>query len=138
MHILKGESSWHLRAAGPAPAASPAPAAGGMGMPGVPVRQQTSSTMLVSMAPFIVIFAIFYFLIIAPQRKQQKETDQMLAALKKGDRVVTSGGLHGTVTDFREADKAVVLEVAANVKVTVSRAAITSVKREAQLPTSAR
>ena len=103
-------------------------------MPGVPVRQQSSSTMLVSMAPFVVIFAIFYFLIIAPQRKQQKETDQMLAALKRGDRVVTSGGLHGTVTDFKEADKAVVLEVAPNVKVTVSRSAITTVRREAHLP----
>lgn len=107
-------------------------------MPGIPVRQQSSSTMLVSMAPFIVIFAIFYFLIIAPQRKQQKETDQMLAALKKGDRVVTSGGLHGTVTDFKEVDKAVVLEIAPNVKVTVSRSAVTAVKREAQLPSSAK
>ena len=77
-------------------------------------------------------------LIIAPQRKQQKETDQMLAALKKGDRVVTSGGLHGTVADFKEADKAVVLEVAVNVRVTVSRSAIASVKREAHLPTSSK
>src|SRR3989442_1372852 len=47
---------------------------------------------------FAAIFAIFWFLLIRPQQKQKREREQMLAALKRGDRVVTSGGLHGTVT----------------------------------------
>jgi preprotein translocase subunit YajC len=84
--------------------------------------------MITSLIPFALIFVIFYFLLIAPQRKQQKETERMLAALKKGDRVVTSGGLHGTIVDFREADRTVVVEIAQNVRVTVSRSAVTSVK----------
>ena len=102
---------------------------------GVPVgRQASGAAMLTSMFPFILIFVIFYFLLIAPQRKQQKETDRMLAALKRGDRVVTGGGIHGTIVDLKEADKAVVLEVAPNVRLTLNRSAIASVKREATPP----
>ncbi len=89
--------------------------------------------MLTSLIPFALIFVIFYFLLIAPQRKQQKELESMLAALKKGDRVVTTGGLHGTIVDFKEAERAVVIEIAQNVRVTVSRSAIASVKREGQI-----
>ncbi len=102
---------------------------------GVPVgRQASGAAMLTSMFPFILIFVIFYFLLIAPQRKQQKETDRMLAALKRGDRVVTGGGIHGTIVDLKDVDKAVVLEVAPNVRLTMNRSAIASVKREATPP----
>ena len=85
-------------------------------------------SMLGAMLPFVLIFVVFYFLIIAPQRKQTKETEKMLAALKRGDRVVTSGGIHGTITDLRDADKTAVIEVAPGVRITVSRSAITALK----------
>jgi preprotein translocase subunit YajC len=107
-----------------APVAAPAQPTG---------ARAAAPSMLGAMLPFVLIFVIFYFLIIAPQRKQAKETEKMLAALKRGDRVVTSGGLHGTITDMREADKTVMVEVSPGVRVTVSRSAVTAVKREGGL-----
>jgi len=104
------------------------PASGG-GAAGAPAPGPLA--LLGPMTPFILIFLIFYFLIIAPQRKQQKETEKMLKALKRGDRVVTSGGLHGIITDIKEAEKIVVIQVAPNVRVDVSRSAVTGVTREA-------
>jgi preprotein translocase subunit YajC len=104
----------------------------GAGQPAGPKPQ--GPNLLGAMTPFLIIFVIFYFLIIAPQRKQTKETEKMLAALKRGDRVVTSGGIHGTIVDLREADKTASLEVAPGVRMTVSRSAIASVKREGSLP----
>ena len=119
-------SGLHLNAAAPAAA----PAGGATGTTGMPMRQAPSGgAMLTSLIPFALIFVVFYFLLIAPQRKQQKELERMLSALKKGDRVVTSGGLHGIIVDFKENEHTVVLEVAAGVRVTVSRSAVTTVKQ---------
>jgi preprotein translocase subunit YajC len=75
--------------------------------------------------PFIAIIAIFYFLIIRPQNKKQKETQKMLAALKKGDKVVTIGGVHGTIQSVR--DQSVVVKVDDNTKIEFSRSAISSI-----------
>ena len=75
--------------------------------------------------PFIAIIAIFYFLIIRPQNKKQKETQKMLSALKKGDKVVTIGGIHGTIQSVRE--QSVVLKVDDNTKIEFSRSAISSI-----------
>jgi preprotein translocase subunit YajC len=75
--------------------------------------------------PFIVIIAIFYFLIIRPQNKKRKETDKMLSALKKGDKVVTIGGLHGTIQSVKETT--VILKVDDNVKLEFLRSAISNV-----------
>jgi preprotein translocase subunit YajC len=74
---------------------------------------------------FGAIFAIFYFLLIRPQQKQRKDRERMLAAVKKGDRVVTSGGLHGTVVGLNE--QVVVLKVADQVKVELDRTAVARV-----------
>jgi preprotein translocase subunit YajC len=71
---------------------------------------------------FAAIFAVFYFLLIRPQQKQRKEREAMLAAVKKGDRVVTSSGLHGTVVGLNE--HTVMLKVADQVKLEFDRAAI--------------
>lgn len=71
---------------------------------------------------FAAIFLIFYFMIIRPQQKRAKERDKMLAALEKGDKVVTSGGIHGTIAGIEE--KSVLLQIADNVKVKVERSAI--------------
>ena len=78
---------------------------------------------IMSLVPIIAIFLIFYFLIIRPQQKQQREHQQMLDALNKGDRVLTNGGLYGTIVGFRGQD--VELKIAENVKVLVARSSIT-------------
>lgn len=57
---------------------------------------------LMSLLPMILIFAAMYFLLIAPQRKKQKEHEKMLATLKAGDEVVTSGGIYGTITSVKD------------------------------------
>lgn len=77
---------------------------------------------------FAMIIGIFYFMILRPQQKRQKERQKMLDAVKKGDRVVTAGGLHGTVAGLDE--KTVLIQVADNVKLKFERTAITSVSGE--------
>ncbi len=78
---------------------------------------------LQSFLPMILIVVLFYFLLLAPMRKQQKKTREMLANLKKGDQVVTSGGLYGTVASIE--DQVVWLKLADTVKVKIARSAIT-------------
>lgn len=80
--------------------------------------------------PLIIIFAIFYFLLIRPQQKKAKLHKQVLATLKKGDRVVSSGGLHGIVTGL--ADEVVTMEISPKVRVKVSRGSIAGVLRKAE------
>ena len=75
--------------------------------------------------PLILMFAIFYFLLIRPQQKKAKQHKQLLAALKKGDRVVSSGGLHGVVTGLT--DEVVTMEIAPKVRVKVSRGSIAGI-----------
>ena len=58
--------------------------------------------MLVGIMPFILIFAVFYFLIIVPQRKRQRELQEVVSQLKAGDRVVTTGGIIATITSVRD------------------------------------
>ena len=72
--------------------------------------------------PIIAIGLVFYFLVIAPANKQRKKTQEMLSTLKKGDQVLTTGGIYGTVQGV-EPD-AVYLKIAENVKVKVARSAI--------------
>ncbi len=81
-----------------------------------------SSAMFTQVLFFVAIFAIFYFLLIRPQQKQKRERETMLASLKRGDRVVTTGGLHGTITGLEETR--VVLRVADQVKLEFDRTAI--------------
>jgi preprotein translocase subunit YajC len=76
---------------------------------------------------FLVGFmALFWFLIIRPQQKQQKQRQAMLSALKKGDSIITIGGLHGQIVELT--DDTVVLQVADKVQVTFNRSAIANVK----------
>jgi len=75
--------------------------------------------------PFILIIAIVYFLMIRPQNKKRKETEKMIAAIKKGDRVVTIGGLHGTIQTVKEST--VIIKVDDNVKLEFLRSAISNV-----------
>jgi len=80
--------------------------------------------------PLILMFAIFYFLLIRPQQKKAKAHKQLLASIKKGDRVISSGGLHGVVTGL--ADDVVTMEIAPKVRVKVSRGSISGVASRAQ------
>ena len=84
-----------------------------------------TGTFLVQILPIAAIFLVFYFIVIAPANKQRRKTQQMLSALKKGDRVVTQGGIYGTVQGVEA--EVVYLKIADNVKVKVSRSAITGV-----------
>ena len=75
--------------------------------------------------PFILIMFIIYFLMIRPQTKRQKEKDLMRESLKKGDKIITMGGIHGTVQGFKEKNKVVVIKVDNNTNLTLSKTAIT-------------
>lgn len=77
--------------------------------------------------PLVLIFGVFYFLLIRPQQTRQKELRATLAALKRGDRVVTAGGILGVVQRVREGTNEVEVEIAPNVRVIVVRETITSV-----------
>jgi len=77
---------------------------------------------LVQLIPFALVLAIFYFVILLPMRRRQKKVQEFLAGLKAGDRVITSGGLYGTIAKLGE--QSVHLQIAQNVRIEVSRAAI--------------
>nr|WP_240489133.1 preprotein translocase subunit YajC [Cohnella thermotolerans] len=81
--------------------------------------------MLMTLLPFVLMFVIFYFLLIRPQQRKSKERNAMLRALKKGDRVTTIGGLHGTIAEIT--DDTVVLKVNDVTKLTFDRSAINNV-----------
>ncbi len=75
--------------------------------------------------PLILMFAIFYFLLIRPQQKKAKQHKQLVATLSKGDRIVSSGGLHGVVTGLT--DDVITVEIAPKIRVKISRGSISGV-----------
>jgi preprotein translocase subunit YajC len=77
---------------------------------------------LVQLIPFALVLAIFYFIILLPMKKRQKKVQEFLSALKVGDRVITSGGIHGSITKLNE--QTLTLQIAQNVRIEVSRNAI--------------
>ena len=76
---------------------------------------------------FAVIIAIFYFMILRPQQKKQKERQKLLDSIKKGDKVVTAGGIHGTIVGVE--DKTVLLQITDTVKVKVERSSISIINK---------
>ncbi|MGB9764524.1 MAG: preprotein translocase subunit YajC [Candidatus Saccharicenans sp.] len=87
-----------------------------------PAASPGQSNLLVGLLPFILVFVIFYLLIILPQRKKQKQHQQMVENLRPGDRIITSGGIFGTVMDVHP-DR-IELKIAANVKVDILKSAV--------------
>ena len=85
----------------------------------------TPGSILTSLMPLGFIIVIFYFLIIRPQNKKQKETQNMLSNLKKGDKVVTVGGIHGVIQNVKE--RSVIVKVDEFTKIEFARQAIASV-----------
>jgi preprotein translocase subunit YajC len=81
--------------------------------------------------PLILIFVIFYFLLIRPQQKKMKEHKAMLEAVRRGDKVITGGGIMGTVTKVNEGDE-VIVEIAEGVKVKVRKSTLASVETKSE------
>lgn len=81
------------------------------------------------MVPMILVFVIFYFLMIRPQQKRQKEHQKLVEALKTGDRVITNAGMHGIISNVK--DRTVIVKLADNVKIEFDRGAIATVDRSA-------
>ncbi len=77
---------------------------------------------IASLLPFVLMFVVLYLLILRPQMKKQKAQQQMVDELEKGNQVVTSGGIHGTIINVK--DDIIVLKIADNVKIEVSRTAV--------------
>jgi len=82
-----------------------------------------------NLLPILLIFVVFYFLLIRPQKKAQDEHKKMIAALKKNDEVITVGGMHGTIANVK--DMTITLKVDDNVKVEIQKSSVTSIKRKA-------
>lgn len=84
-----------------------------------------SANLISTLIMFGAIFLIFYFMIIRPQQKRAKQREKMLSNMQKGDKVITSGGLHGTIAGLDE--KTVLLQVGDNIKMKFEKSAIASV-----------
>lgn len=80
--------------------------------------------------PLILMFVIFYFLLIRPQQKKAKEHREMIGSLKKGDRIITSGGIYGTITGVE--DNTITVEIAEKVRVKVSRGNVAGLAQASQ------
>jgi preprotein translocase subunit YajC len=84
----------------------------------------------VTFIPLLLVFVLFYFLIIVPQRKRQRAVDTMLDNLKSGDKVVTSGGIYGTIVSIRDDKRTLQLKISENpvIRVEVARTAISGLQ----------
>ena len=90
-----------------------------------PAAGSSTGSMMTSLITFGMVIGIFYFMIIRPQKKRDKEAKAMLAAMKKGDRVVTIGGIHGTIVTVK--DNTVVIKVDDSARIEFSKNAISTV-----------
>ena len=87
-----------------------------------PGARAPQGSMLTALVPFILVFAIFYLLIILPQRKKQKKHQMMVENLKPGDRIITTGGIYGTIMGVQK-DR-IEVKIAANTKIDITKGAI--------------
>ncbi|MFW6140789.1 MAG: preprotein translocase subunit YajC [Acidobacteriota bacterium] len=92
---------------------------------------QGGGSFITALIPFILVFVIFYLLIILPSRKKQKKHQQMVEELKPGDKVITTGGIHGTVMGVHP-DK-IELKISTNVKIDVSKNAVAVIQSKQQV-----
>jgi len=88
-----------------------------------------------SLLPLLLIFVLFYVLFIVPQRRQQKKHDELLKTLRKGDEIVTSGGMFGTITGFNERENTVYLKMGENVKIEIQRQSISGLRKTTAVET---
>ena len=90
-------------------------------------KQSSPGGMLSMLLPFILMFVVMYFLILRPQKKKERERKALLSRIKKNDRVVTAGGIHGLVTSVREHEVILRIDDAKDIKIKVDRSAIVTV-----------
>jgi len=94
-------------------------------------QQQTQAPGgIISFLPLLLILGIFYLIVFLPARRRQKKVQTMIDNLKAGDKVITSGGIYGTIVGFK--DERIQLRVAENVKIELSRSAVTSLQGSEQ------
>jgi len=103
-------------------------------MGGTPSGGSGGAGGLVGLAPILLMFVIFYFLLIRPQQKQARKQQEFIRNLKLGDRIVTSGGLHGEIKGLTETT--ITLEIADKVRVKVTRSAVSGTSQDAAVPDS--
>ena len=87
---------------------------------------QTPGNPLIQFFPFLLMFLIFYVLVLRPQKKEQEGKKKKISALQKNDRVVTAGGIHGTVVNIKETT--IILRIDDSVKVEIDKEAVSTVK----------
>jgi preprotein translocase subunit YajC len=97
-------------------------------------QAQSGGLWYMQLLPFAFIFVIFYFLLIRPQQKRQKDHQKLLSNLKTGDKVITSSGIHGLIANVK--DTTFLVKVADNVKIEVDKNAIASVTKSVDQPTA--
>lgn len=95
-------------------------------------QSQSPKDIFGMLVPLLAFFAIFYFLLILPAQRRTKKAAEMLAALKTGDKIVTNGGIYGTIVGLDEKDAAVQLRIADQVKIKVARSAIAGMQPESK------
>ncbi|MBV8099591.1 MAG: preprotein translocase subunit YajC [Verrucomicrobia bacterium] len=95
-------------------------------------QAQSGGLWYMQLLPFAFIFIIFYFLLIRPQQKRQKEHQQLLSNLKTGDKVITTSGIHGLIANVK--DTTFLVKIADNVKIEVDKNAIASVSKSVDQP----
>ena len=88
--------------------------------------------------PLVLIFVVFYFLLIRPQQKKMKAHREMIGAVKRGDKVLTAGGIIGTVVKVEESDDVLLVEIAKDIRVRVARGTISDVLNKPQAAARAR
>jgi len=89
--------------------------------------QSSAVNPIVQLLPLALIFVIFYFLLIRPQKQKEKEHQKMLEGINKNDEVVTSGGIHGTVVNVKE--KTLTLRIDENVKMEIEKNSVAYIKK---------
>jgi preprotein translocase subunit YajC len=96
-------------------------------------QEKTMTQQLIGLAPIFVVFIIFYFLIIRPQSKRSKEEQQMRNTLQIGNKVITVGGVFGTITEIDSEKGVVSLNIAPNVNITMYKSSIASLLKEKEV-----
>jgi len=89
--------------------------------------QSSAASPLIQLFPLVLIFVIFYFLLIRPQKQKEKEHQKMLAGINKNDEVVTLGGIHGTIVNVKE--KTLTLRIDDNVKMEIEKNSVAYIKK---------
>ncbi len=95
---------------------------------GAPGGEQSPNAFIGFLVPMALILVIFYFLLIRPANKKQKALQEMISGLKNGDKVITTGGIHGVIAGIT--DDLIQLKVAPNVKIEISRSAIAGLHKD--------